>query len=87
MDKQSLILIRSFLLKTFVVGLVFTLLLFFGTVKFWEPWSTMVYSRFQVTPKELGAMVVKSFLCLRAFLIFGLLVPAISLHWVIKTKK
>lgn len=87
MQKQNLTLIRDFLFKTFIVGLLFAIFLFAMTVTFWGPWSSLIYSKFQVTEKELGELVVTSFLCLRFYLVFVILVPAIGLHWVIKSNK
>lgn len=82
-----MILIRDFLFKTFIVGILFAIVLFILTTTFWNIWSSLIFSKFQVTPKELGTLVVNSFLCLRFYLVFIILVPGISLHWLIKTKK
>ncbi len=87
MKKQNLILIRNIFFKTFIVGLLFALFLFVMTATLWSHWAPFVFSIFQVNEKELGEIVVKSFINLRFFLIFILLVPAISLHWVIKSIK
>ena len=87
MEKQKLILIRDFLLKTFVVGLVFAILLFVMTSVFWDKWSTFLYTKFQVPKSELGELVVDSFLHLRLYLIFVILVPGLAMHWVVKSKK
>lgn len=86
MTKQNLILIRNLLFRIFIVGLLFALLLFFGTTTFWDKWSSMVYTKVEVTPKELGALFVSSMLYTRFYLIFVILVPGIALHWLIKTK-
>ena len=87
MEKQKLILIRDFFLKTFIVGLGFAILLFVMTAVFWGKWSDFLYTRFQVPKKELGVLVVDSFLHLRLYLIFVILVPGIAMHWLIKSKK
>ena len=87
MEKQKLILIRDFLLKTFVIGFAFAILLFVMTAVFWDKWSTFLYTKFEVPKKELGELVIDSFLHLRLYLIFVLLVPGISMHWLIKSKK
>ena len=86
MEKQKLILIRDFFLKTFIVSLVFAILLFVMTTIFWDKWSGFIYTKFQVSEKELGQLVVNSFLHLRLYLLFVILTPAIALHWLIKTK-
>lgn len=87
MEKKNLILIRNLLFRIFVVGLLFALVLFFLTCTFWDRWSSMVFSNFEVTPKELGALFVSSMLYTRFYLIFVILVPAIALHGLIKTTK
>lgn len=87
MKKQDLVLVRNIFFKTFIVGLLFALFLFVMTATLWSHWAPLVFSIFQVNEKELGGIVVTSFINLRFFLIFILLVPAISLHWVIKSIK
>ena len=87
METKNLILIRDFLFKTFIVGILFAIILFILTTTFWDIWSSFIFSKFQVSPKELGPLVVNSFLCLRFYLVFIILVPGISLHWLIKNKK
>ncbi len=87
MEKQKLILIRDFLLKTFVIGLAFAILLFVMTVIFWDKWSGFIYTKFQVPQKDLGELFVNSFLYLRLYLIFVILVPGIAIHWLSRSKK
>ena len=87
MEKQKLILLRGFLFRVFIVGLLFALFLFFMTSAFWDKWSALVYTRFQVTPKELGEMFVGSMIYIRFYLMFIILVPAIALHWLLKSQK
>ena len=86
MDKKNLTLIRDLLLKTFLIGLVFGVLLFVMTVTFWEQWSSFVFAKFQIPKSELGEMFVNSLLYLRLYLIFVILVPGIAVHWTIKSK-
>ena len=87
MEKQKLIFIRDFLLRTFVIGLVFAILLFVITATFWDRWSGFLYAKFQVPKDELGELVVDSFLHLRLYLIFVILVPGLAMHWLIRSKK
>lgn len=87
MEKQKLIILRNFLLKTFIVGVLFTLAIFALTSAFWETACTLVYSIFHVSGEELGKLVVTSFLALRFYLVFIILVPAIGLHWTIVSAK
>ena len=87
MEKQKLIFMRDFLFKTFIVSLLFTILLFVMTTVFWDKWSTFLYMKFQVPKSTLGELVVNSFLHLRLYLIFVILTPGIALHWLIRSKK
>ncbi len=84
MDKQTLTLIKRFLFKTFFVGLFFAILMFFATLYFWGPWSSLIASKFYLNSSELGELVVKNFLMIRFYLVFVFLVPAIGLHWTLK---
>ena len=87
MEKEKLTLIRNFLFKTFLVGVLFAILLFVGTTYFWNTWSAMVLDKLHVDQNDLGRLVVNSFLYTRFYLIFVILVPAIGLHWLIKANK
>ena len=86
MEKKFVIILKSFLFRTFIVGFIFALILFGLTFLFWDKWSFIVLTKFGVSRDELGKLVVNSFLHLRMFLIFVLLVPAIGLHWLGKSK-
>lgn len=86
MTKESLTLLRGFLFRAFIVGLLFALIVFGFTYFFWDRWSLMVCSKFLLTKEELGKLVVNSFIYTRFFLIFFLLTPAISLYWTLKKK-
>ena len=77
---------KSFVLA-FIVGLLFALLIFFLTFNFWDKWSFVVVSKFNVTPKELGELFVNSMLYARFYLVFVILAPAIALHWLVKSFK
>lgn len=87
MNKENLILIRNFLFKMFIVSILFAIFLFVMTCAFWGNWSSFIYSKFLVTEKELGEMVVQFFINLRSFVLFGVLVPGIALHWTVKSLK
>ena len=87
MQKQNMILLRNFLFKTFIVGLLFALFIFVMTMTFWDNWTSLVFSKFQLPAKELAELFVNSMLTLRLYLIFVILVPAIALHWTIKSLK
>ena len=86
MGKENLVLIRDFLFKTFIVALLFAIFLFVMTISFWDAGSYFIHLKFQVKEEELGKLIVSSFMGLRLFLVFGLLVPLISLHWLIKSR-
>lgn len=86
MQKQNLKLIRDILFRIFVIGVLFAIFFFVMTASFWDFWTSMIYSKFQVSEKEFGGKVVDFFLYLRFYLVFIILVPAIALHWIIKTQ-
>lgn len=85
MNKEILVFIRNFLFKMFIVGVIFAIFLFVMTWSLWDFWSSFIYSKFLVTEKELGALIVNFFIWLRFYLIFLILVPVIALHWTIKS--
>lgn len=87
MEIQKLILIRDFLFKTFIVGLVFAIFMFVMTVALWDRWTGFIYAKFHIPYEELGKLVFGFFLDLRLYLVFVVLVPAIALHWLIKSQK
>ena len=87
MKTDDLILIKTFLFKTFLTGLFFAVLIFTLTFIFWDRWSLIVISKFQVAPKDLGELFVNSMLFTRFYLIFVILAPAIALHCITKNKK
>lgn len=87
MDKQTLITIRDFLFKTFLIGLLIAVLLMVISIILWEPWSLFINNKFLVTEEDLGKMFVNSFLYLRFYLLFIILSPAIALHWLVISKK
>ncbi|GEM_PF-910319 len=87
MEKQKLLFIRDFLFKYFVVSLIFAIIFFILTKTFWDFGSSLVYSTFHVSKEEFGKMTVCWFLQLRFFIIFILLVPALTLHWTVKNMK
>lgn len=85
MDKQTLVTVKSILFKIFLTGLTFALIIFLLTMKFWDKWSFIVSSRFLLSQKELGELFVNSMLYTRFYLIFVILVPAIAIHWHLKS--
>ena len=87
MNKQNLILLKSFLFKTFIVGIMFAVLIFVLTFCFWDKFSYIASSKFQVTQQDLGLVVINFFSILRFYLIFVILVPLIALHWLIESQK
>ncbi len=87
METKKLIFIRDFLFKTFLISLLLAILLFVMTINVWDFAKSIILSRFSVSEVELGKLMINSFIHLRLFLMFILLAPAISLHWIIKTKQ
>lgn len=87
MEKEKLILIRNFLFKTFIVGIVFAAILFVLTMCFWDTAAGFMMAKLTVQRKVFGKAVLDFFSNVRFYLIFIILVPALALHWLIKSTK
>lgn len=87
MEKEKLIFWRNFLVRIFILGLGFAIILIAGTVCVWDWWSGMVTQNMHIEEKDLGIIMVSTILYLRLFLIFIVLVPAIALHLMVRKSK
>ena len=87
MEKQKLILIRNILFKTFLVSIVFAVILFVLTFVFWNKWCFITNLIFHISESQLGEMVINFFSIIRFYVIFILLSPAIALHLTVKALK
>ena len=84
MDHHQIIFFRNLMLRCFVVGVVFALLIFAVTAAFWDAMAPMANRFFKVDEKELGRLVLQFFLNMRLVLTCLFLAPAIALHWTSK---
>jgi hypothetical protein len=85
MTIETLTLLRNFLLRTFVVGLVLGIVLSLLTFWQWEMAVRLLVNTLGMASREsLGTAVLDLFLAIRFFLLFCILTPALALHWTIK---
>lgn len=87
METDKMIFLRSFLFKTFLVGLLFAILLVIGTVALRSLYMPMATSVFRVEEAEVNELILGFFLDVRLVLLFLILAPAVALHWMIGSKK
>jgi hypothetical protein len=81
MNRDLIILWRNVLLRSFVVGIVLAILLFFATTLLWNTAAGWVQHFFGVDQRALGRIVLQFFLDVRIVLLFFFLAPALALHW------
>ena len=84
MEHQQIILFRNLFFRTFVIGVIFALLLVILTFTLWNVWAGWVMSLFRVEEKQLGEVVLLFFTNVRIVLLFFFLAPALALHWTAK---
>jgi uncharacterized membrane protein YqhA len=80
MNSEKIIFLRNLLFRTFIAGMILAIIIFVVTWTFWDQWAPFLNDIFKIEEKDLGKLVVNSFLNLRIFLVFMLLAPAIALH-------
>jgi hypothetical protein len=81
MNHENIILWRNILLRSFVIGLLFAIVLFLLTIAFWREATAWVAYLFQVDQRALGRIVLQFFTNVRLIVVFLFLVPALALHW------
>ncbi len=84
MDYESLRLIRDSLFRTFVIGLVFALILWMFTEFFWQASTELGVRLFRVDPLVFAADMLWYFTAIKFFLLFLVLAPALGIHWTLK---
>ena len=87
MEKEKIIFLRNFLFRTFLIGVLFAILIFILLVVFRHNWQMWVANIFGTEEKELGKVVFNFFMNVRLVLVFMILSPAIALHWMVKKAK
>ena len=78
---------RNLLLRTFLIGVGFAILLFV-VIYFTRPvWETLTVNLFGVEKRDAGILALDFFMNIRLVLVFIILSPALALHWMIKKSK
>ena len=80
MEKNKIIFLRDFLLRTFLIGIVFAVALFILTVGLRDIWISMATGFFHLEAPQIDALMLSFFLNVRLVLIFLILSPALALH-------
>jgi len=87
MENEKIIFWRNFLLRTFLIGVLFAILIFILVIAFKPTWGMLVTNVFGTDEKESGKIVLTFFMNVRLVLVFLILSPAIALHWMRKKVK
>lgn len=87
MDNNTILFVRNFLFRTFLVGLVLAIILFVATVALRSVWLSLATTTFNLEEHEVSELVLGTFLHVRIILLFLILAPAIALHWMSKGKE
>ena len=83
---DTLRLLRNVLLRCFVVGVVFALLMLVATLMAWPVWTGLAISWFHTDQAQLGTIVLQFFTAIRFYFLFILLAPALALHWTLRSE-
>lgn len=85
MTFDSLRLVRNILLRTVVISVVFNYTALIVTYVFWDVWAGLIAQWFHLTPDALSrSVMLYFFVSVKFCVIFGLLAPALALHWTLK---
>lgn len=85
---DSLRVLRNTLLRAALLSVVCSYMMVLVTFGFWDTWDAVVTQLLHIAPGALSRVVVLYFfIAVKFFNIFILLVPALALHWTIKSQK
>lgn len=87
MNTDSLKQIRNLLLRTFVISVLVAWSTAALTILCWDTWTAMMAQWFRMPPTEMGLMMGNWFALIKFYMIFVLLVPALALHWEIRSRE
>jgi hypothetical protein len=87
MDTARILFYRNLLLRCFLVGIGFAIILFALTFALWDVWMSLAASMFRLEPTEVSEAVLGSLISIRLILIFFFLTPALALNWMAKGNK
>lgn len=80
MNREKIIFFRNLLFRIFIAGMILAVFIFVVTWAVWDQWASFLNNNFKIEEKDLGKILVNSFLNIRIFLVFMVLAPAIALH-------
>ena len=83
---ETVRIVRNVLLRSFVIGVVIGLLMGITTLAGWDTWMSLTSRLFHVDVAIVSQSVLSFFLGLRFFFWFGLLTPALALHWTLRVE-
>jgi hypothetical protein len=86
MTLETLRLLRNVLLRSFVVGVVFALLMLIAMLVAWPFWTSLAMTWFRTDAATLSALVLRLFIDIRFYLVFVLLTPGLAIHWTIRSE-
>jgi hypothetical protein len=86
MALETLRLLRNVLLRSFVVGIVFALLMLIAMLVAWPFWTSLAMAWFRTDAATLSALVLRLFIDIRFYLVFVLLTPGLAIHWTIRSE-
>ena len=86
MEHNTILFVRNFLFRTFLIGLTLAILLFIVTVALRDVWLGLATSTFKLEEQEVSELMLGTFLNVRIVLLFLILAPALALHWLSKRK-
>ncbi len=83
--KETIQILRNILFRTFLISVVFALLMasvYYGRRDYWD--SLIVNRWGLIDQSSLNVVAVSFFSLIRFYLVFLLLSPALALHWTLK---
>ncbi|MEK6780763.1 MAG: hypothetical protein AABY93_03605 [Bacteroidota bacterium] len=86
METNKIIFFRNFLFRTFLISVLFAIFLAVVTFAFWDSWVALL-ANLKIEEKELTELTLTFFLHVRILLVFILLAPTLSLHWMVRSQK
>ncbi|MBL7846272.1 MAG: hypothetical protein JNL40_02295 [Cyclobacteriaceae bacterium] len=87
MDTNTVLFLRNFFLRSFLVGIIIAIGLFVATFALQSIWMPLLTRGFNLEESEVSEVVLASLLNIRIVLLFLLLAPGLALHWMAQGKK
>ncbi len=84
MALEILRLLRNILLRSFVVGLGFMILMGLLVIFWWNPWIAIASSWLHTDVATLTPLVLEFLSTVRLVLLLVFLIPGIAIHWTLK---